>query len=83
MARITLPPYPNGWFAVAHADQIEPGVGGNYNDKDGPVKGTAWRALTDAARAPRAAATLSSCDGGAAVASIGRRCPPQTIGGPK
>jgi len=25
MARIALPPYPNGWFAVAHADALRPG----------------------------------------------------------
>jgi len=25
MPRITLPPYPNGWFAVAHADALAPG----------------------------------------------------------
>jgi len=25
MERIPLPPYPNGWFAIAHADELEPG----------------------------------------------------------
>ena len=25
MSRITLPPYPNGWFAIAHSDELAPG----------------------------------------------------------
>jgi phenylpropionate dioxygenase-like ring-hydroxylating dioxygenase large terminal subunit len=25
MSRIPLPPYPNGWFAVAHSDELSPG----------------------------------------------------------
>ena len=25
MSRITLPPYPNGWFAVGHSDQLARG----------------------------------------------------------